>query len=398
MFYKQRKMEAENQLFFRRVAQLPVVKAASDRAVSVYETAKNSNRLVNAALQLAENSVKRATEIDAVKKILDSRLVALANNVAVSQLSNVENKYPVVHKTPDELWNVGKDYYEHSRLKNNVDKFYSAKHYGATKVSDTKQYYQNLLFHTLDSLLNYSDAVVEKYVAVHGEVNGQPPQCGPADTYVARVGCISGKFYQGVKYRSGEKYDVTKEYLLKTLGDFHTAMLLVEYAKNTAAWANQKTQATLTTAQQQVVALWHEIQRRAEPISGRSEATVLRLVQGLAANIAALSQQMAKLSSPYLPDGVEKTVTASAAYATELRDTFAKAKTLGELRDEVIAEAKQKLNIVQDGLTKGIDYLAEYPPVSWLTPAREKSTNAVNEKTENGYFNSDKHGNGGGDL
>lgn len=56
----------------------------------------------------------------------------------------------------------------------------------------------------------------------------------------------------------------------------------------------------------------------------QSEMIVLHLVQGLAANVAALSQQVAKLSTPYLPEGIEKNVAASAAYATELRDTFAK--------------------------------------------------------------------------
>jgi hypothetical protein len=399
MFYKQRKMDAENQLFFRRVAQLPIVKAASVRAINVYETAKNSNRLFNATFQLAENSVKRASEIDAVKKILDSRLVALANNVAVDQLKKVEQKYPVVHKTPDQLWSVGKDYYEHSRVKNNVDKLYSAKRYGVTKINDTKEYYQNLLFYSLDTLLDYSDSAVNKYVAVHGEANGQPPQCGPINTYVGRVGCISGNFYHGLEYRTEDKYDATKQDLLKNLGDLHIAVLLIEYAKNTAAWAKQKTQATLTTAQEQAKALWHEIQRRAEPISGRSEATVLHLVQGLAVNIAALSQQLVKFSSPYLPESLEKTVVASAVYATELRDTFAKAKTLGELRDEVIAEAKQKLGIVQDGLTKGMDYLIEFPPISWLTPARNKISSVtdgvVNEKAENGFAGSGNHGNGG---
>lgn len=73
MFYKQRKMDAENQQFFHRLGQLPVVKAVSEQALSAYGVAKNSNRLFNATFQLAENSVKYATEIDAVKKILDSQ-------------------------------------------------------------------------------------------------------------------------------------------------------------------------------------------------------------------------------------------------------------------------------------------------------------------------------------
>src|SRR5689334_140557 len=96
---------------------------------------------------------------------------------------------------------------------------------------------------------------------------------------------ISGKAYGGLKYRAVTKYGETKEYVLQTLGDLKTAMVLVsvlimdfgapysvrlafqmEYAKNTAAWANGKTIATLTTAQEQTKNLWHEIQRHSEPV------------------------------------------------------------------------------------------------------------------------------------
>jgi len=285
--------------------------------------------------------------------------------VAVNQLDKIEHQYPIVQKTPDELLAVGKNYYDHSLLKNNVDKLYNAKNYSANKIRDSKKYYQDMIADMLDNLLDYSDFVVDKYVA-QNEVNGQLAHCDATKSYLNRVQCISGKAYFGLKQQAGVKFDATKEYALQTLGDLHTAMFLIEYAKNTAVWANEKTQVTLTTAQEQAKALWHEIQRRAEPISGRSEAIILNLVQRLAANVAALSQQVAKYSAPYLPEGVEKTVATSASYATELRDTFAKAKNLGDLRDEIITEAKQKLAYVQDGLTKGLDYVVEFPPVCWL--------------------------------
>jgi len=185
----------------------------------------------------------------------------------------------------------------------------------------------------------------------------------------------------------------------------HMAMFLIEYAKNTAAWANEKTQATLTTAQEQAKAIWHEIQRRAEPISERSEAIVLNMVQTLASTMAALTQQLVKLSSPYLPESVEKPVMASAAYANELRDNFAKAKTLGDLRDEMISEAKQQIGHIQDGLSKGFDYLVEIPPVAWLVPARAQSDTGTGEtvlvvetttiiketKAENGHVDGQDH-------
>lgn len=63
-------MEAENQVFIYRVGQLPVVKAACERALSVYGATKNYNGLLNSTLQMAEDSVKYASETEAVKKVL----------------------------------------------------------------------------------------------------------------------------------------------------------------------------------------------------------------------------------------------------------------------------------------------------------------------------------------
>lgn len=202
----------------------------------------------------------------------------MANQMAVKQLDKIEHDYPVVRKSPNEvssftlhpasaqyyslfmfqLWMASKDYYEHSRLKTNIDKvnFACLSYYISTEdfldfqISGTKKYYQDALSHKLDTLLDFSDSLVDKYVAVHSEANGQPPQCGKIiqcflcssillidyihcffsdanGTYFKRVQCISGKAYFGVKHQAGEKYEATKQYALQMLGDLHLAMFLV---------------------------------------------------------------------------------------------------------------------------------------------------------------------------
>jgi len=139
---------------------------------------------------------------------------------------------------------------------------------------------------------------------------------------------------------------------------------------------------TLTTAQEQANNLWQEIQRRAEPVGKKSEMILLNLVQNLAISMASLSDQIVKYSTPYLPEGAEKKVAIAASYAQELSDSFSKAKTLGDLRDEMIAEAKDKLGYVQDGLINAIEYFVEFPPVCWLVSARlDSSSPASSELT-----------------
>jgi len=208
MFYRQRKMDAENQVFIYRVGQLPMVKAAYERATSAYEATKNYNQLLNTTLQMAENSVKYASETEPVKKVLNNPLVSVANHIAVGQLDKLEEKYPSIKMTPEELLAVSKDYYENSRIKDGVEKLYSVKDYSVAKVDDTKKYYQSILSDAspvqvitdltryslviLNGLLDYSDNFIDKYVAV--ENVDDPVQCGSGSdvSCVNRVQCMSG--------------------------------------------------------------------------------------------------------------------------------------------------------------------------------------------------------------
>lgn len=44
---------------------------------------------------------------------------------------------------------------------------------------------------------------------------------------------MSDKAYSGLKYRATTKYGETKEYILQTLGDLQTAMVLVSSQRHT---------------------------------------------------------------------------------------------------------------------------------------------------------------------
>jgi len=393
-----------------------MIKAARVQVEYVYEKTKNSNRLFNATLQLAENSVKYASEVDAVKMVLNSQLVLAANKMAVNGLDKIEQKYPIVNKTPGEVWGQ-------SRLKKNVDRLYSAKDYTVAKINNTKKYATK----TLDNVLDYSDTMIDKYVVVHNEANGEIQHCDANNSYLKRARCISGKFYHGVKYRAVEKYDQTKHIVLQLLAlDMQMIMFLAESAKNKALWTIgttkksvhwgiqttkksvdwtietakksvdwtiEKSQATLAFVREQGKTIWHEFQHGAERITGVTEIIVLGVVQITTSNVAAIGQFVADISSPYLPVGLEKKVMASAAYANELRDNFAKAKTLGDLRDEVVAETKENFAYVQDHLSNGIKYLINFSPISWLIPSRFKADRVIivkkSIKVENGHV--DKH-------
>jgi len=315
-------MEAENRVFIYRVGQIPMVKAAYERAFSAYEATKSYNSLLGTTLQAAEDGVKYASETGAVKTILHNPLVSAANNIAVGQLDKLEEKYPSIKKTPDEVWGATRDYYEHSRIKDGLDKLCLTTQFGAAKMDETKKLCQSIvsgevppieIFYdvlrrsllALNGVLDYSDAFIDRYIAVNALEN--PAQYGSDDYSLAnRVQLMSGKAYTGLKYQAATKYGETKAYIIQTLSDLQTAMALVEHMRNAATWANERATTTLTSAQEQAANLWGEIQKRSEPLGKRSEVVLLNLMQGLVSSMSSLSDQIVKYSTPYLPDSAEK--------------------------------------------------------------------------------------------
>lgn len=94
---------------------------------------------------------------------------------------------------------------------------------------------------------------------------------------------------------------------------------------------------------------------------------------------------MLKYSTPYLPVGLEKNVAYAVQYAHDLNDSvsqvrrkwdetisrilhfsFFKAKTLGELKSDAVAEAREHLAYVQTIFLDVLERISVYPPISWL--------------------------------
>jgi len=368
-------MVAENQWFVTRLIKLPVVKAISDKTISTYETVKHANRLFNVSFQLAENSVRYASETSVAKLVLENRATLLANHIAVSTLDKVEHSYPVVKKTPEQLWNIGQNYYNQSWVKPKVDTIVAIKDYGVTKIDNTKSYCQSVVSTVLDGVLDMSDALVDKYVIGHGDSNGQAPSCAADATYPERVRCITLKLCHGTKQRAGQVYDGSKAITMQILSHIPLALTSLELAQNVALWANDRVRTTLTSVQQRVNSVRHGIHERIAAIFHWSEGTALSVVQGTSTTISALTQQVAKYSGPYLPENAEKAVAATANYITHLNDAFSKANTLGDVNIAVVSEVKQGFHFAQSVFDKGAGYVTTIAPISWLVPARFKSMN-----------------------
>lgn len=208
-------------------------------------------------------------------------MVASANRAAVTQLDKLEQNYPVVHKTPDEVIlfiRLYKNYFSFFFSCGPLERIITKEAVWRTTwtncitpriIASTRYkfyiyFFQykfwmffrfrstirrniiktrlrtlwtmfsifRILWSTDTSLCN-TRPTVKCLIAVIFSFLAIPKSIyfffvsDATQSYLDRVSCISGKAYHGVKFRAGEKYDVTKEYVLQTLGDLHMAIFLV---------------------------------------------------------------------------------------------------------------------------------------------------------------------------
>lgn len=374
--------------FVDRVQEIPMISATVSQALNVYERTKNYNRLMNATLMLAENSVKYAlVKSEPVRKIFDKPIVA-TNKLACQQLDKIEEKFPSILSTPEELMKNSQQYYETSYIKSGVDTAYSLKNYGVTKVNNSKQMatslYNGAVYGSrmkisdvlrfgmlaINNALNYSDSLIDAYIAPpSNDVRNGPGKNTDDDALmITRVHRMSTKVANGLKYKASNGYVASKEYALQVIGQLQAALVLLDHVKNTTGWSSDEAIAKLMAAQKQVEALWREVQKRAGQY-GSPELALLHLIQTISSTFSVFSDQILKYTASYLSEGLEKNVAYAVQYAHDLNESVSQAKTLGELKTEVVTEAKERLAYVQTIFMDVLDRVAVYPPISWLAPS-----------------------------
>lgn len=348
MYYKRRKMAGNQQqnqqenhggqsttiksadlshqlCFVHQVADLPLVSASVEQIFSYYEKAKKMNKLVDSSLNLAEHGVKFvAGKIEPIRRLLDAPIVAV-NKVACNQLEKLETIYPVIHITPDELFENGKVYYDNSYIKSGVEKAQAVISYGQEKVNSSVE------------LANSGSKIITQNV----------------NRGIETVKLIVG----------------------------HTTTSLLSVAEGTIS--------KLTPYK--VEPFFRDLRIKTKKYSNHPDLGLLVLVQNMATAFTFLTDYLDKYLS-FAPEIIHSRVTQAVEYCHELRDTFNKAATLGELRDEVIKEAKVKLALIQSTLSSIIDHLVVHPPICWLASLTKTTNGIINKNSENGVtiFNDSK--------
>jgi hypothetical protein len=240
----------------------------------------------------------------------------------------------------------------------------------------------------VNNTLNYSDSLIDTYIAPPGYEQNGPVSAEEESMGIARVRRMSSKLVNGMKYKANKGYVASKEYAIQVLGQLQSTLILLDYAKNNAGWSSDEMIGKLLAVQSQVGALWEQVQKRTAKY-GSPELALLSLAKKLSSNFASICDQVFKYSTPYLSENVEKSFASAVQYTHDVSTAFAQAQTFGDLKDEVVKEAKEGYNFVYNVFVDVLDRVAVYPPVSWLVPANQQ--NDVKEHLQNGYIDdSDK--------
>lgn len=379
--------------FVDRVVELPTIAAAVHQALSTYQRTKSWNPLLGYALGVAESGVKFAAEKAKPVYGVLNKPIQTADKVACHQLETLEQKYPAIKKTPEELWEELRRYYEASYVRSGINAASAVKQYGVTKVHNTSRYCRELALgrvsglvrlgmSTLSGALDLSDAIIYKYIAVpedskkegDEDEDDEDADADAETSAVSRVQHMSEVVMRGLTIRAAAGCARAKRQLLATLNQLQMTVAAVQYTRSTAGWANEKTR-------EAAAQFWLEFRRRAEQIGAKPEPMLLQALQMLSVGLAKTVSQMAGLTSPYLSETAQKSLAAAAQYAHDLEDQLAKAKTVSEVRDELVHEAKERLQAVEESILSAVNYLTEFPPLNWLVSSRYQNRRGESDKT-----------------
>ncbi|XP_066995079.2 lipid storage droplets surface-binding protein 2-like [Anabrus simplex] len=122
----------------KKVIQLPLVEAMLKSSSAVYERIKNSNGVVNWTLSVTESTVQKALEMVGVSAPIPGSVAKKLDQVLIDGIAFLEEKMPIVKKTPQQIYQEAKDYVSSGcqKLDNYKEKFFSL---AKNSVDQTKE-------------------------------------------------------------------------------------------------------------------------------------------------------------------------------------------------------------------------------------------------------------------
>jgi DNA-directed RNA polymerase subunit F len=220
-----------------RVAELPVVTSASEVVSHYYTMAKESHPAVKSTLETAEKVVKYAAET--AKPVVEKleRPISVVDDLACKTLDKVEETFPVIKHTPEEIAKGTKELIQPA-----VDRYNSVKQYGIDRANAARDLGNQKVAEAMQT--QYGQAAASAMSAALSKAD----QC--VDYF------LPGEVDEKLKVENLQKR--TQE----TLAHLNNVLEMAQNAKN---YTNQAMQERYNTAQQKAQALWEEVGPETSP-------------------------------------------------------------------------------------------------------------------------------------
>jgi hypothetical protein len=326
-----------------------------------YQKAKTSHALLNTYITFLEQGVMVAkSKVDPFVEKVHTPLEKLGT-VACKGLDKVEEIFPAVKMTPQEVQEVGVKYYGNSYVKRGVE---SALGVGA-KLDGAKNAISAALVaqknkatgfasagvQSLQSSLSYCEYVVDTYV-VEEE---QPKEHDYASTSIQeRLRVILGKIYSWVQLKASRRLNSSVKFIQLQFG----SMEEMRHLLNTAKLVSQ-----LGDAKHKLLDSAGSVQRwTAQKMPHvEIEATLLHLFQQSTSVIAVVSVKALSLASHTLSPSYASSLSSLQKQLDQTQKFVANARTFHEITEE----AKEKL-VNEETLNEAYEYLSTIPPFTWI--------------------------------
>uniref|UniRef100_A0A8C8VJI0 Perilipin n=1 Tax=Pelusios castaneus TaxID=367368 RepID=A0A8C8VJI0_9SAUR len=387
-----------------RVASLPLVSSAYDKASTTYTATKEDHPLIKTVCDVAEMGAKTVATAAAggVQPILTTfePQIAAVNEYACKGLDKLEEKLPILQQPV--ISNIQE--LVSSTVTDAKDAVFStateAKDavtgiLGIAKgtVQDSMETTRSVMTHSMsaimessvgqkvvssiDALLGISEELVDHYLPITDEELGQEQQREPKSYYV-RLGSLSTKLRQRAYQHSLGKVKQAGQSTKEALLQLQQTIALIDYAKEVLG---QK----FHDGQERLNQMWLEWSRREfkegeDRYSSQPEMTesqILAVSHRIIQHLQAVCLTLV-FSIQGLPANMQDRVQQIQSSLEELHVSFSTAASFQDLSSSILSQSQEKVTKAQESVDELLEYVAHNIPLSWIVgpfaPSRESNT------------------------
>uniref|UniRef100_T1JL68 Perilipin n=1 Tax=Strigamia maritima TaxID=126957 RepID=T1JL68_STRMM len=330
-----------------------------------------------------------------------------ADQVLVNQLDNLEKKFPIINKSPEEIAKEAREKYSttvqplvqptvdsiSNATQRGIETVTNVKQYGVDKVTAVKDYgvlkanefmdtkYGQAVSTSVSKTLNVADQYVDYYLpAEEGEEKEEATEDDPMGT---RVRKFSGKLRRRVTRVTVQQLEQIQKTTQENLSHLNIVLDLLQNAKTNLNSTNQAVKDRLAAAQVKALALWEELNKEEPQTAEGDEQTPKTLEQRSLAVARHLTKRLVNLyttasSTLHLPATLQPKFAQAQQYATDLYGQVTKISSVEDASNLVLNQVRETGKTIQETVNNLREQAATN--IEWL--GKNNSAEGVEESSD----------------